>query len=223
MGITYDLTYDFTYDIFYIAILMNAFIFYDHQLRRDGFMNPYYAVHAVHNAMIVYLTMGDVLHTFMDFSYLTFYPMNVDAVKWCIALHFYHILMYWRSFRYDDWLHHVLMIGIAIPIGTMLSSHLLMGLSLFFTTGLPGGIDYALLFAVRNGWIESMKEKQINTFLNVWIRSPGCIAHATLTVIFALQKKSYLALIPAFLTFWNGQYFMEKVVSDYSARRVSDK
>jgi hypothetical protein len=121
----------------------------------------------------------------------------------------------------DDWLHHVLMIGVAIPIGVAINSNTLMGFSLFFTTGLPGGIDYALLFLVRNNVLESMTEKRINRFCNVWIRSPGCIAHAILTLVFALKNEYSLALIPSALTFWNGQYFMEKVVADHSGRSVS--
>ena len=211
------------YDLLYVAVLMNGFVFYDVQLRSDQYLNPYYAIHAAHNAMIVYLTWDDVWVTLTDFPNLTSYPANLDAVRWCVALHMYHILMYWRTFRIDDWLHHGLMIGVAIPAGLMVDSHTRMGFSLFFTTGLPGGIDYTLLFGVRNGWIQSMVEKRINRLLNVWIRSPGCIAHAILTFVFVVsfQHSSYLALLPAALTFWNGQYFMGKVLSDYAVRRVS--
>ena len=45
--------------------------------------------------------------------------------------------------------HHILMIGIALPIGWFVDSKSLLGYSLFFTTGLPGGIDYFLLFLVE--------------------------------------------------------------------------
>jgi len=213
------------YDIMYVACLMNGFIFYDFQLRHENYLHPYYAIHAAHNAMIVYLTWDDVCATLTDFPNLITYPANLDAVRWCVALHLYHILMYWRSFRVDDWLHHLLMIGVAIPVGLMVDSHTLMGFSLFFTTGLPGGIDYALLFGVRNGWIPRMTEKRINRLLNLWVRSPGCIAHAVLTCVFvaSYQPSSWIAFLPAVLTCWNGQYFMEKVVSDYAVKRGSSE
>lgn len=211
------------YDIITIGFYMNIFIFYDKWLHDDGYLNPYYAIHAMHNAFIVYLTAGDVFATISDFSNISSYPTNSNAVKVCIALHAYHLLMYWRSFRMDDWLHHGLMIGVAIPIGLSVDSHTLMGFSLFFTTGLPGGIDYALLFGVRNGWMNKMTEKRINTLLNVWVRSPGCIAQAILTLVYCLQSgTSFMSVIPALLNYWNGQYFMEKVISDYSVRRLSE-
>ena len=119
------------------------------------------------------------------------------------------------------------MIAVALPIGTFLESHTLTGMSLFFTTGLPGGVDYALLFGVRNGWIGRMTEKKINRALNVWIRSPGCATQAAFTLAYLCSTpefevqgfgspKAVLCLIPALLVYWNGQYFMGQVVADYA-------
>ena len=210
------------YSLILTASFFQTFVLMDRALRHYQFENPYYALHAVHNALIVILTAPDLWLTFTQFTNLAAFEPNWTAAYLCFALHFYHIWVYYRSFRFDDWLHHGLMIGVALPLGLSIPSSTLLGFSLFFTTGLPGGIDYALLFGVRNGWIERLTEKRMNKELNVWIRSPGCIAHATLTLLFLCgdshgQGPSGPAtLLIAALIFWNGQYFMQQIVSDYA-------
>lgn len=209
------------YTIAWISLYTLAFINLDRAVHARQFSHPYYLIHALHNAAIVALTADDVLTTFTNFHSLHNYGINIHALRLCFALHIYHVICYWRQFRVDDWLHHVLMISVALPIGGLLPSTTLLGFSLFFTTGLPGGIDYALLFCVRNGWIARRTEKVANKFLNTWIRSPGCVAQATLTIAYMFSSHGeqsggilwYLGFIPAILNYWNGQYFMAQIVS----------
>jgi hypothetical protein len=209
--------------VLYTALYIGLFAVLDTAIKKGGFEKPYYAVHAIHNVLIVYNTAPDVYYSLTEFSDLDTYPTNQTAIQLCFGLHLYHLLLYWRSFCFTDWLHHGLMIGIALPIGCFLEAHTFMGMSLFFTTGLPGGIDYVLLFANRNGYVQKETQKRVNTFLNVWIRSPGCIAMATLSAVYILAREGEpgllkaIALLPSILNYWNGQYFMEQVVRD-SAR-----
>lgn len=208
-------------NLVWIAAATGAFSLLDRALTRLGLQGVYYAVHTLHNAAIVYFTAPEVATTVLHFKELESYPTNMTAINLCYGLHLYHCLLYWRKFRFDDWLHHGLMIAIALPIGTFLDTHTLTGVSLFFTTGLPGGIDYALLFGVRNGWVGRMTEKSVNRALNVWIRSPGCAAHAALSFAFLLPRfawdaPSVLATVAPLLVYWNGQYFMGQVVADYA-------
>lgn len=193
-----------------------------------GVQSPYYLIHALHNAHIVNLTWPDVVGTYTGFKELSTFEPNYEAAAYVFALHIYHCLRYWRTFRYDDWLHHILMIGVALPIGVTSASSTLLGYSLFFCTGLPGGIDYALLFLTRNGWLHPLREKAVNRWLNVWVRSPGCISHATLTFVYALSSLSAststlqkgIAVLPGLLMFWNGQYFMDQIVTNYAERAL---
>jgi len=215
-------------DMLHVVAAVTAFSALDRALTRLRLEGVYYAVHTLHNAAMVYLTAPDVYVTFTDFKHLDRYPTNRLAISLCYALHLYHCLLYWRKFRFDDWLHHLLMIGVALPIGTLLEAHTLTGMSLFFTTGLPGGIDYLLLFGVRNGWVSRLTEKGVNRALNVWIRSPGCVAQATLALTFLCSKGvawSSLAAIfgslAPLLVYWNGQYFMAQVVADYASQTFS--
>jgi hypothetical protein len=104
-----------------------------------------------------------------------------------------------------------------------------MGYSLFFATGLPGGISYAVLFLQRNGWLGRLTEKRVNTAVNVWIRAPGCASHAALTLAWFASSSSTppplqaaLSLAPAALMYWNGQYFMQQAVADLARRELED-
>ena len=204
-----------------ISIIFSSFYLLDLSLTKftpiDGI---YYLIHSLHNGVIVYLTGYEVYKTLTDFKYVLSSPKNMLALEFVFALHFYHIARYWRKFRFDDWLHHILMIGIALPIGWIADSRSLLGYSLFFTTGLPGGIDYALLCLTRNNLLNKTTEKNINAWLNTWIRSPGCISHATLTLMLIsiesimFSQMWWYGIIVTSLTFWNGQYFMRQVVEN---------
>ena len=209
------------FDLLYIAVLTTIFVGFDRYItERIQFQGAYYAVHAFHNACIVNFTAADVWNTLTDFATVGSVGPNMDALRFCFALHLYHCIMYWQKFRFDDWLHHGLMIGVALPIGGLIpSGGTLLGYSLFFTTGLPGGIDYALLFLNRNGWLVRHTEKRINTFLNVWIRSPGTASLATLILLHICQNIQSIgnfelmgAALTGVLNYWNGQYFMQQVV-----------
>ncbi len=179
----------------------------------------YYLLHAAHNGLIVKSAYKDVLNTWTGFGSVSHEP-NMYALELVFALHFYHLCVYWRKFRFDDWLHHILMIGIALPVGGYFPSGSLLGYGLFFTTGLPGGIDYALLFLVRNGWLNRTIEKRINAWLNVWVRSPGCASHACFTFAYVsltaipFTGMWWAGMMTGLLTYWNGQYFMRQVVEN---------
>ena len=202
-----------------ITFFLSLFFFcgFDSFLQYLQLEGRYYGVHALHNTLITASTASEVITTLTNFSSIHTHPTNYTALELCTALHLYHILYYFQKLRLDDWLHHILMIGIALPIGGILPAGTLLGYSLFFTTGLPGGIDYILLFLVRNNWLHRDTEKKANHALNVWIRSPGCASHAALVCAYvSTHQVSILymlgALTTAILNYWNGQYFMQQVV-----------
>jgi hypothetical protein len=212
-------------ELVYTFLYFSLFYGIDELLTKCQFEGVYYAVHALHNAMMTVSTAPDVWLTLTDFPASQITPSNTFAIQICFALHIYHIVKYYKKFRMDDWLHHILMIGIALPVGSMLNGGSLLGYSLFFTTGLPGGIDYTLLFLTRNHWISRTIEKQVNSELNVWIRSPGCISMAAFVCATnAMNNNSTFekigAVSTALLNYWNGQYFMRQVVMN--ANRITE-
>jgi hypothetical protein len=115
--------------------------------------------------------------------------------------------------------------GAALLVSHQFHSGRLINFSLFFTTGLPGMVDYFLLFLVKNNKMDSVIEKKINSWINLWIRCPGCVSHAVLTllvyniynktlIISSFEKSGYI--FTAVITYWNGIYFMNKVVVSYN-------
>jgi hypothetical protein len=212
-----------------IAIALNTQIFHgmDTIIVQAGLRKPYYGVHVIHNLMIVGLTSIDVWNSFARFNTLYLYEPNHAAAALCYSLHFYHIMYYWRDFRFDDWLHHGLMIGIALPMAQQLRAGPLLGSNLFFTTGLPGAISYGLLFSERNGWIQTRDAKSLNADTNLWIRAPGCVMHATLALltIFTMPRVSMDQMIATILisalTAWNGIYFMQQSVRSNVVAQVA--
>lgn len=196
-----------------LGAALEGFSVLDKYITKHGFAKPYYAVHVVHNLAIVAFTTDDVMQSFGG-TFTTTTP-NWLAILLCFALHFYHIRDYYATLHYDDWLHHGLMIGVALPFSLLVDPTPLTGMNLFFTTGLPGAINYAALFAERNGWLTRSQEKAINVPVNVWLRAPGCVANATLIVVAGLSGsgfQQFIAFLIAALTAWNGLYFMQQVV-----------
>lgn len=209
-----------------IEILLYIFIFIlvDVLFTKMNIEGSYYLIHAMCNTYIIYHTIGDVYATYYDFKNFYLYPMNLRAAMITFALHIYHIIWYFKRLRFDDWIHHILSVGIALPLSLATHAGTLLGHSLFYLTGLPGAIDYFLLFLNRNGIVNKLVEKKINSILNLWLRCPGCIAHSTLTLVgFNMLDESQLApysknvsIITAMIVFWNGIYFMNQVVVNYA-------
>lgn len=213
------------WNIFYIWSLISiqfgvtTFVF----IWVDKYISPkeggYYFVHSLCNFFVVIFSINDVISLYYD-PYSGLFPTTNIPVVMTYSLHFYHIILYHEKFRFDDWLHHILMIFISLPLGNYFgTSSRLLSHSLFYTTGLPGMIDYACLTLVRNGLLSRNREKQINRYLNIWLRCPGCVIHAFLTFIMIQQLSSTIDVIVAFITmvlvYWNGVYFMDQVVGNY--------
>lgn len=184
----------------------------------------YYLSHTICNLFITILTYHDLIHTYFNFSNFINYPMNYRAATLTFSLHYYHIIWYFKKLRFDDWLHHILTVIVALPLTMFTPTGSLLGHSLFYLCGLPGGIDYLMLFLNRNNYITRLTEKQINNCLNLWIRCPGCIAHSTLTLVgYNMLDSStlstydkYTSFTTAVIVFWNGIYFMNQVVVNYA-------
>ena len=212
-----------------VATLTYTFALIDRTLHRSGLLKPYYGVHVIHNAGIVALTAYDVWLSMTQFHSVTLLPVNWYSVCLCYALHLYHTILYWREFHMDDWIHHISMIAVALPLGCTVPAGPLMGFSLFFTTGLPGGVVYGLMFAERNGWVTKATSRPWCKAVNLWIRAPGCCAHAALTWASVLSAPAdavsgwqfFVAAIAGGLNLWNGQYFLDEVIR--AANRIEDE
>ena len=190
----------------------------------------YYLLHGISNMVITVACLNDVKQSYLNLNNFSNYPVNYYPSIITFSLHSYHIINYYNKLLFDDWLHHILMCGVALPIGLSMNSGFLLNHSLFFLTGLPGGINYINIFLSRNNLMNRIRQKKINKILNLWIRAPGCISHSVLTLIAYNSNieqpnnyNKYLIWSTIILTFWNGIYFMEQVVSNYAIENYKNR
>ena len=144
----------------------------------------YFLIHFLHNLMISFWTFPNVVRV------LTSNEKDCDIVPFVIpmvyGLHAYHIVAYMEYMRLDDWIHHIVSMGIAVPLTIFYFTNLnILGMCFFFTTGIPGGLNYFNLFLLKNwpGYDKRVQQK-INVFLQSWVRCPGII----MTCGFILQN-----------------------------------
>ena len=187
----------------------------------------YYANHALANAAIVSLTAKDALDCYlMKFDATSESLYTPKAIVY--GLHCYHMLMYHKKMRFDDWLHHGLMVGVALPLTEVVPASTILSHSMFFINGLPGMIDYSLLFLVRNNYIQKCTEKKVNRLLNIWVRCPGCVMTTGFILmnvgmhydVMSIQQK-IASFAMAGCVYWNGIYFMDQVVRDYQSYQLN--
>jgi hypothetical protein len=222
--------------VFLISLMILTivdFFFFTRFEKVGGTNARWFALHAFANLFVVILSIPDVIQTIVD-------PANSMSIQCefssiactdapvCIiaAIHLYHILAF-RNLTWDDWFHHLLFaVGICSlhfcfkwgPVSQFLS---------FFISGLPGGIDYAMLSGVKLKVLRPITEKRINRFMNVWIRSPGLMTSGVLA--YASYRNGHNHINPSALLFgmvlvvFNGQYYMERVVANHAVKKYAYK
>lgn len=200
------------------------FLFIDIFLSKNNCIGNYYFNHFLCNLFVTLFTIKDVIVSYSDFDNCEKYKCHPLVVSLIYGLHMYHCLYYYKKLQMDDILHHISALCICVPLALLYSTGSLLGYSFFFTTGLPGMINYFLLWKERNGLYKRQQQKKWNRILNVWIRNPGCISCATLILLKAFVNHEqtlwnrFSSLVVAIITVWNGSYFMEQVVCDYAKR-----
>ena len=181
----------------------------------------WFFVHSLTNYFIAYYCINDIILCLNNINtcYLISWNYNsYSAYYLSLLLHIYHLLFY--KVTKTDLIHHLTMCGIAGPL-IFYQNSIISSVSLFFMSGLPGMIDYFILFLVKIGKYDSLKQKQNYINISIWLRSPGCLLSVYLAIpgLIEYYKTSlfdfYILLIMAILVFWNGQYYLMKTVNDY--------
>ncbi len=206
-----------------ITIGIVFFMGIDYILQKFKIEGRFHFNHMICNSMVVYNTFSSMLLSYNISSVINQEQLSslYTAKVIIYSLHLYHTLLYYRYLRRDDWIHHILMIGVVLPLTEIVPQNHIISHGLFFTTGLPGLIIQFLLFLNRNNIINKYIEKRINAFVHLWIRAPGCIMNncMSLMAVYNYQLTNYQlygGIIIGSLVFWNGVYFMGQVVSDYT-------
>jgi len=183
----------------------------------------WFFLHVWANVWIALLCLPDITFVFTD-------PLAALAkrqtIHWPMALvfsvHTYHVLFF-KGLHWIDWLHHILMVAVGAPLLITGEVGPLMNFNNFWMCGVPGGIDYCMLFCVKSGWMEPLKEKRYNAIINVWMRAPFLVCTGTLVYLQGFVQPlddvpryvRYVRVFLMLLACWNALFFMERVVGNY--------
>eukprot|EP00756_Hemistasia_phaeocysticola_P003082 Hpha_TRINITY_DN12057_c1_g2::TRINITY_DN12057_c1_g2_i1::g.140934::m.140934 len=211
----------------WVVLTLGVLVFVDTMLAytflRRSNKGHWFALHAIANAFVVIFAAPDVFYTLQDPNNAIsmvgcddrLFACNDVATSIIWAVHLYHILFY-QNLPWDDWFHHLLFCGTIIPLHFMWTWGVWANMLSFFISGLPGGIDYFLLALVKAKWIDPLAEKRANTYLNMWLRSPGLVLTMVILYVGYIYGEHSIPLIPVIcggvLVFFNGQYYAERVV-----------
>lgn len=181
----------------------------------------WFMLHSISNMLVVSLTIDDVVS--LTTSPITNVIDNANtsehAAVFVLCLHIYHVFAY-RINRMDV-IHHGVM-TIILVLAIFLDNpfyYTLCNFNLFFSCGLPGGIDYILMFLVQINKLESIMEKRLNTHINTWLRAPGilygaimCHQHWLLT-----GTDTFGHMLSTLILVWNAQFFSRLVSISYGS------
>ena len=184
----------------------------------------YYLLHALFNLWVTY-------NTFNEFLYIILNPLKIYdnnklysyiGVKTTIEIMVFHIhhSIFYSNLSVEDWIHHIVssiivaFLGIILPFGKIVSAVNII------LCGIPGGIDYLLLFFVKRKYIKKMTEKWINRYLNLLIRWPFMFLSVYIFLINIYQNKISTNLLPlmlftGLLHCFNAIYYCDKVIGNY--------
>ena len=184
----------------------------------------WFALHGVVNLVLAMECLPDIIVSLRNpiMCMRGELPYSLFPAYLSATLHTYHMLAPWfRPLQTADYIHHLAFAGI---LGScQLSYHWGPGsnIFMFFVCGLPGGIDYLMMSAVKEGALSSLTEKYYNNLINVWVLAPGCVGCSFW--IYACWAAGNTTQIPPLaiftciaLCYANGQYYGSQVTASYA-------
>jgi len=189
--------------------------------KKVHFNSRWFFIHFNINLISTIFTLPDLIDCLDNHEICTLEkssPMAYYATELVLVSHLYHSIVFYPHLKRDDIIHHLTMCGFNGMVfyyqGLKIQS-----VTSFFCSGLPGMIDYFLLYLVKIGKLDKKIEKDVYLFLSTYIRSPGCMLNTFLILPFFRRPQALFDLVISFiatvLVFWNGQYYMSKTCVDY--------
>ena len=120
----------------------------------------WYLLHFICNMMVIYLTFNDLKICFTSQSECydkTHFDSSALGITF--GLHTFHMIRDYKTLTIIDWLHHLISSWFMSLLGLYYYHMPLWNCGTFFLCGLPGGIDYLLLFLYKMNIIDKMTEK----------------------------------------------------------------
>ena len=158
-----------------------------------------------------------------------FHANNHWSISFVVAVHTYHCIAFPLSKQ--DIFHHLLFVPtLGVYAGFFVEWGHFRNCVAFFISGLPGGIDYAVLVGVKRGQISKLFQKRLASKINLWCRGPflgmllpftcylGCV-EGHVVGLYNCVKVMLIAL----LCCYNGIYYMEMAIRNYQMHLTTTK
>ena len=191
-----------------------------------NFIHPgarYFFLHAVINLGVVCAaSWPDVMRLIFNSTTAFSGPsQTMIANSAIIGIHIYHCLAFKLSTA--DIVHHLVFVTICCGLATPYKQDggVANNVGCFVLSGLPGGIDYAMLVLVKHGYMNKFTEKVWNARIQGWIRGPAMAVYAfviwqnhLLGTLGAPEKPSHVWFftIAGSLHILNGVYYANEAV-----------
>jgi hypothetical protein len=207
-----------------LAILLSTIPFFDFLLTKIiGKKARWFQLHAIINIVICILIGKQTMNLLLSPSLplLEYSKNDIMALQLVLGLHSYHIFI--ERLTLIEWWHHICFVAFGVLPVLFLYNNQITSLYLFAGCGLPGAIEYTLLSMVKNNKITSLQQKNINSWINNYIRCPISLYAASLAHINSTNTGNYnlLDLYIIFLVFFNGTFFNKMAIENHMWHRCS--
>lgn len=189
---------------------------YSHNVR-------WFFIHFVINIFVTIFGLYDLTFCINNIDKCAMNPWINGSLPYglAVSLHFYHIFMFYNKLTWVDWIHHTTSAIISTPILLAYNMTSLAVTALWFMSGLPGAIDYFLLWLVKMNYLNSYVEKKAYVYITTWLRMPGCVMSAVLQLgiiphLHTMRIDQIIGMVwNGLMVFCNGVGFMQLTLKDY--------
>ena len=207
--------------MYYFFIFFSVFVVFDFFLSRMlNLKGTYYLMHALHNIFVSYHTF----HNTLD-SYLLKMKgeLSLQVIEILYSLHIYHFFVYYQKINVEERIHHIVCLGMAIPIVYFFfENRNLLGFSFFSTTGPSSVAIYLVLFLYKNNLVAKNQSLHVNYICSTYLRNPLILMNVSLIAQFIFLSWRELTTIQLILTsvlllilYINGVFFQSLVAMSY--------
>jgi hypothetical protein len=174
----------------------------------------WFLLHSIGNIWCISSCYKEILTGFIHPEKLYITPTTFEGYHITIALHAYHCIAYKLS--KDDIFHHVVFIIFGAVYTILTQPYIASSLPLLTLNGIPGAIDYALLFMVKQRIIEKSTEKYANAILNSWFRNPVTLFIVGMGYCGILQNSRWECIPCLLIAVFNAIYFSNQAIINYT-------
>jgi hypothetical protein len=205
---------------------------------RTPFGSPgarYFVLHAFTNALISLACLPDMRRALLaPVDALVGPTLSALPMALVASIHIYHALFF--SLRADEIFHHVQCVVPLFVLAVMFKwdGGASQNFGAFFICGLPGGLNYAALVGVKEGWVSPLAQKRFDAWINAALRAPGTIVYGALqwqvwlsgarpTKGWSKASIDFFTLLVTGLMVFNGVYYMEQSIGNYHEAKIKQK